>query len=353
MIRSLAAALLAASFIAGPASAQDPAYLAILNRDAPKAADHALTGRYDGSRLLGQTVKAFDELALPSGAAQGPTYSNDKKFSATVSAQGKVTRSLYVSPAGRSSLEVFTNYREALAAKGFEPVFECARDACGESFNVLKYNWQNKAAHPSDEAYEQVRNLLIQAMFDSVLDPRYALMRKAAPEGDTLVAVYAALNRGGSMGSFSDLLRERVGVLVEVVEPRTMDRRMVTISAAEIGGKLAAEGRAVFYNILFDFDKADLKPESDPQLEQMADYLRQNPQAKVFVIGHTDGKGGLDYNTKLSGRRAEAVAKALSTRYRIDARRLVPRGLGPLAPVATNRTEEGQAKNRRVELVEQ
>jgi outer membrane protein OmpA-like peptidoglycan-associated protein len=128
---------------------------------------------------------------------------------------------------------------------------------------------------------------------------------------------------------------------------------MVTISAAEIGGKLASEGRAVFHNILFDFDKADLKPESSPQLAEMAGFLKVNPQAKVFIIGHTDNKGGLDYNLGLSGRRATAVANALAAQHGIDARRLTPRGLGPLAPIATNRTEDGKAKNRRVEMVEQ
>ncbi len=73
----------------------------------------------------------------------------------------------------------------------------------------------------------------------------------------------------------------------------------------------------------------------------------------MFIIGHTDNKGALDYNLSLSNRRADAVAKALAAQYRVDPKRMTPRGLGPLAPVATNRTEDGQAQNRRVEMVEQ
>ena len=114
-----------------------------------------------------------------------------------------------------------------------------------------------------------------------------------------------------------------------------------------------AEGRAVFYGILFDFDKAEVKPESEGQLAEMAKFLQANAAARVFIVGHTDNKGTLDYNVGLSSRRAEAVVKALSSKYGVDARRLTPRGLGPLAPVTSNRNEDGRAKNRRVEMVEQ
>jgi OOP family OmpA-OmpF porin len=138
-----------------------------------------------------------------------------------------------------------------------------------------------------------------------------------------------------------------------VVEPRAMERRMEMVSAAEIGGSMAAQGKAIFYGILFDFDKADIKPASKPQLAEMAKFLKANPSLRAFVIGHTDNKGTLDYNMKLSNQRANAVMKALANQYGIDPKRLTARGLGPLAPVATNHTQEGQAKNRRVELVEQ
>lgn len=342
--------------LAAPALAQqrqDPAYVAMLAKDAPKSADHPLTRRYQGANLVGQNVKAFDEITLPSGPATGKTYDSAKRYSKVETLSGKVTRTVHLSPTGRSSLEVFVNYRDELAAKGFEAVYECAREACGESFTVLKYDWQRKETQIAGEGYEQTRNLTLQAMFSGAQDPRYALMKKASADGDIFVAVFAALNKGGSFGSFSELIADRVGVLTEVVEPRGLEKRMVTISAAEIGGKLASEGRAIFHNILFDFDKADIKPESAPQLAEMAGFLKANPQAKVFVVGHTDNKGGLDYNLALSGRRATAVANALATQFGVDAKRLTPRGLGPLAPIATNRTEDGQAKNRRVEMVEQ
>jgi len=70
-------------------------------------------------------------------------------------------------------------------------------------------------------------------------------------------------------------------------------------------------------------------------------------------VGHTDNVAGVDSNMKLSQARADSVVKALVSQYGIDAKRLTAYGVGPLAPVAPNKTEEGRAKNRRVELVEQ
>ena len=86
--------------------------------------------------------------------------------------------------------------------------------------------------------------------------------------------------------------------------------------------------------------------------EERTDIPVYHPDVKVYVTGHTDNQGGLDYNMKLSGARAIAVTKAL-TRAGIDAARMIPKAVGPLAPLASNDEEEGRALNRRVELVKQ
>ena len=78
-----------------------------------------------------------------------------------------------------------------------------------------------------------------------------------------------------------------------------------------------------------------------------------NAQLKLHVIGHTDNVGTVAANLALSKQRADAVVAALVTKYHIPAAKLQAAGVGPLAPVATNRTEDGRAKNRRVELVGQ
>jgi len=352
MIRVVVAAAIAAIFVS-PAKAASPQAEALLQKDLPGASDHPLVGRYAGSVLIARTQKAFDEIKLPSGKAEGKSYSSDKKFSSEVTAQGTVTRAIYIAPPGRSSLEVTANFVDSVMAKGFQPVFRCAGDECGESFVVLKYRWNNAGSKVLGPNFDHIRRMMVDAVFDQLVDVRYGLFKKPAPEGDTYVAIYGGVHRGGGFGDSSAALADRPGVLLEVVEPRAMEKRMAMVTADEIGGDLAKQGKAVFYGILFDFDKADIKADSEPQLAEMAKFLKSNPQIKAFIIGHTDNKGSLDYNVSLSNRRADAVVKALASRHGVEAKRLTPRGLGPLAPVATNRTEDGQSKNRRVELVEQ
>jgi len=128
---------------------------------------------------------------------------------------------------------------------------------------------------------------------------------------------------------------------------------MVTVQAPEMATNIGRDGKQAIYGIYFDFDKADIKPESKPQLDEMAALLRTNANLKVYIVGHTDNQGTLDYNVGLSQRRAESVVRALSGQYGIAAARMTARGMGPLAPVTANTTDEGRAKNRRVELVQQ
>jgi len=87
-------------------------------------------------------------------------------------------------------------------------------------------------------------------------------------------------------------------------------------------------------------------------LQEVVKLLQGSPALRVWVVGHTDNVGTVDSNVMLSSARAAAVVKAL-VGAGIDARRLTPHGDGPFAPVATNVTDEGRAKNRRVELVAQ
>lgn len=126
-----------------------------------------------------------------------------------------------------------------------------------------------------------------------------------------------------------------------------------TITAAALAKDIAQTGHAVVYGIYFDTGKAELKPQSDPTLAEIGKLLTANAQLKLFVVGNTNNVGSITANMVLSKQRADAVVTALVTRYHVPLARLRASGIGPLAPVATNRTEEGRAMNRRVELVEQ
>ncbi len=137
-----------------------------------------------------------------------------------------------------------------------------------------------------------------------------------------------------------------------IVEKAEMAQEVVA-DAKSLMSDIQATGHASVYGIYFDFDKADIKPESEPAIREIAKLLQENKGLKIYLVGHTDNVGNIDYNMKLSKARADAVMKELVTKYKISADRLKAYGVGSLAPVASNKTDDGRAMNRRVELVEQ
>lgn len=103
-------------------------------------------------------------------------------------------------------------------------------------------------------------------------------------------------------------------------------------------------------DVLFEVDKATLKPGAARSLDQLAQALRDDPDAKIQIEGHTDSTGSRAHNMDLSRRRAESVESYLAT-HGVDASRMTTRGLGPDYPVATNKTAAGRQQNRRVEVI--
>ena len=137
-----------------------------------------------------------------------------------------------------------------------------------------------------------------------------------------------------------------------IVEKKAMVQEVVA-DANSLARDIKSSGHASVYGIHFDFNKAEVKPESEHTLEEIAKLLKQNPKLNLYVVGHTDSVGKIAYNMELSRTRAEAVVKVLVTKYKVAQNRLHPYGVGPLTPVSTNETEEGRALNRRVELVKE
>jgi OmpA-OmpF porin, OOP family len=145
----------------------------------------------------------------------------------------------------------------------------------------------------------------------------------------------------------------QVVVRLDAVQVGELKNGMVPVSATEIAKRLDTSGQVILSGILFDFNKSQLKPDSRPALDEIAAFLKQDPARKVYLVGHTDNVGGFDFNMQLSQARADAVAADLVTTYGINTARLKGHGAGPLAPIASNVTDEGRAKNRRVELIPQ
>jgi OmpA-OmpF porin, OOP family len=128
-------------------------------------------------------------------------------------------------------------------------------------------------------------------------------------------------------------------------------RIRVAESQKSIYDALTKAGRWTTQGILFDTGKWDIKPESTPTLKQIAAALKQHPELKVEIQGHTDNVGMADANLTLSQARADAVKAALSQEHGVPEGQITAKGYGDTKPAADNKTVEGRANNRRVELV--
>ena len=171
---------------------------------------------------------------------------------------------------------------------------------------------------------------------------------------DTTELTTIRLNKDGKQVWFAvQTSNEPSGMFITmvVVEKQAMQQD-VTIDAKAMARDLGETGRVAIYGILFDTGKSELKPESGPALVEIAKLLKESPALKVYIVGHTDMVADLATNVKLSQSRAQSVMNALVSQHGIASARLIAYGDGPYAPVASNKTEEGRAKNRRVELVE-
>lgn len=138
------------------------------------------------------------------------------------------------------------------------------------------------------------------------------------------------------------------GYVLRVIEVEAM-KQDIEISFSDA---MKSDGKIALYGILFDTGKSVIKPESAPALKLILDYLNENPLVKIIVVGHTDNTGVYASNITLSKARANAVKEYLVSKG-ISSARLQAEGVASLCPVSTNDTDEGRAKNRRVEIVKQ
>ncbi len=278
--------------------------------------DYPGIGRFAGSVITGYDAKDFDATRLQTAPFKDGQPTGEKR------PEGKVTRIAYRTGAGPSILEVSRNFETQLAKAGFETLLACNVDDCG--------------GIPFSEALDV---LPVPQMWVDGFNYRYFAGHKAGENGaETYATVLVSQNN------------DEITAELVVTEVGAIANKMVDAAAMAKG--LGESGHIALYGIYFDTDKAVLKPESRPTLDEIAKLLKDQPDLKVIIVGHTDSQGGFDYNMDLSKRRAAAVAADLAKTYKIAAARLQTAGVGYLAPVGSNATDDGRAKNRRVELVE-
>jgi outer membrane protein OmpA-like peptidoglycan-associated protein len=231
-----------------------------------------------------------------------------------------VTRIAWRTSPGPSILEVSRNFETQLAKAGFEARLACDTDECG--------------GIPFTEAIDA---LPVPQMWLDGFNYRYYAGRKTEAGREIWASVAVSKNN------------DNIYAQLVVVEIGAIENKM--IDAAAMAKGLGDSGHIALYGVYFDTDKAVIRSESRPTLEQIAKLLTNQPQLNVFIVGHTDSQGAYDYNMDLSRRRAEAIVAELAKTWRIAPARLRAAGVGMLAPVGSNATDAGRALNRRVELV--
>jgi outer membrane protein OmpA-like peptidoglycan-associated protein len=290
--------------------------------DAKGTQDHPLISRYQGSVIKAQKTQEFAQFRLVKGfdARQKVQYDT---------LEGRVTTTAYEVSMKQSTLQIFQNYLGALQQAGLSLLYQCELKDCGDT--LLKQTW---AGSPEINRYSplDVYNMR------STSDFRMANAVLHSDKGDVFVQV--AIDRNSA----------RQYVSVDVVETSSMPTGRVVMDVKYLMSEIERTGRVVLHGLNFDFNQTTLTADSTPALKTIHDYLAANPAQSFYVVGHTDNVGDYAFNLGLSDRRAKAIVDKLKESG-IAASRLAAVGVGPVAPLSSNRLETGQASNRRVELV--
>lgn len=300
--------------------------------------------RFEGSSIIGYQPPRQDEYYYSKG--KGREFGKTNPYGAeSVKLEGLVSRWTYLVPSTEhTAFEVFSGYKAGLSKLGLETVYAPEPDDDGW-FGPAYAEWEQRAKLGQILDYNEAEERYLVARTPGEKPVYYVLFVTAFKDG--MMPESPALR--------NILKRKMPLVQLDIIQPAASQEGSVEVAmdAGEMRRKLDAEGAVSLYSIFFEFDKDTLKAESTPTLEQIAILLKKDPLLKLYVVGHTDRLGPLDFNRDLSERRAKAVVRELTGRYQIAAARLAAAGAAFLAPVATNATEEGRAKNRRMVLIPQ
>lgn len=277
---------------------------------------------FPGAKRFGDKYRKYDEVKVPAAATE------NGKLRSVLSLEGELSWKVYALRRHVAALEVIHSYRQALEAAGYEKLFSCSRRSCGRSFMRDSLELGRSFTPNGDHWIEN--------------SEYYVLMRRESAQGTVHMAIW-----GYTQPNDYDAVR----ALRVVAKPLRLG--LIKVSAEAMAKQLRTAGMVQIYGIYFDVDKTSVRADSKPVLDEIARMLGANKDIALFVDGHTDAQGEDQYNLGLSKRRAAAVVAALVDQRGIEPERLQARGFGESKPVASNDSEIGRAKNRRVELVMQ
>jgi len=321
--------------------------ISCLAADKAGSKDHPLLKRYEGSSIVWYQQKNFDSLKMALETIEFDYGNQVYKPYKKLGVEGKTTTLYYNLPAGISTLEGIRQYENELKASGFELLYQASGAGIeknkGDNLVYEIYGVTPANTNQDNPQFQSLTGL-------DATKCHYAVARLARPDaGDVYAAIYAfeASYTAGSM----KVPEKTTLIRVDLCELKGMEQKMVLVKAEEMANQIAVNGKVALYGILFDFNQATIRPDSEPALAEISKLLAENPTLNVLVVGHTDIEGAFEYNRTLSQKRAESVVANLVGKG-VASQRLFPVGVSFASPVATNATEEGRAKNRRVELVD-
>jgi len=312
--------------------------------DLPGSKDPDALGRFEGSEIIHYSTSSHDQYFLARGeGAIGVGFEKQERV------EGSTVRVVYKAPLGTTSLEIFHSYEKMLADLGFGETFKLDT---GALYALTARDFHQRFYFQADYATRKDRE---NTPFQEGKN-QYYLTARLARDGQTINAAVYVAESDGLEWQEPDVKQPIVIRLsqpvigVDVISSKQVDYRPVEVKANDMAKALTVAGKIDIYGIVFDIDKTDLKPESRATLDEVAKLLKSTPSLKIEIAGHTDNTGGADHNMKLSVGRAAAVVNTLVNTYGIDRTRLQPNGYGDTRPAAPNDSDQGRAKNRRVEL---
>lgn len=279
------------------------------------------------------TLAAEDNA--PHATVPVPVGSFDGTQVPMIEAEGAVTRRAWHEPLeSRTTMQILAPLRARLLADGFQVIHECEAGPCG-GFD-FRY---------------ATETLPEPAMHVDLGDFRFLSARRTAPDGPEYVTLMVSRS---SARAFVQVTRigPAEAPAPDLVSSSKNNAAGATLAAeASVADRLQLEGRAVLADLEFATGSAALATEKVGSLATLAGYLDANPGVSVMLVGHTDAVGALDGNIALSRQRAEAVRRHLIETLGVPAAQVTAQGAGYLAPLASNRTEDGRMQNRRVEVI--
>lgn len=281
--------------------------------------DSPLLSRYPGS-----SMQAYQQVEFGSQEFLTRTSAGFDRLAK----EGKVTRIKYImdDKVSTSALAIVRNAQVSLEKAGFKVKDRFSGELLHQHWQLLQLNKMRVGA-----AYADLRK-------DGA---EYLLMTRESGSGVQYVAV------------LTDDASPYHPTYYLILEESQQNFVPLEVSAQEVSKGLKDNGKMELYGIYFDTGKSIIKPESKPTLEKIVQVLKAEPSLKIYVVGHTDSTGDFVSNMQLSQDRAQGVVNALVKDYAVDASRMKAHGVSSLSPLASNTSEFGKAKNRRVELVVQ